>query len=152
MKEDRFLIAILIAVGILVVAAVVLFFVREQFNEYGPEDTPEGVVRNYVIAIHNEDFERAYEYLQFSTKKPEYTEFLQPFLGDRLDTSNVAVSIQETKISGEEALVKLILTHGSTNPFQGSWSDKGSALLVLQNGNWKLAKMPHPYWDWNWYP
>ena len=152
MKQDRFLIAVLAAVGLLVIAALVLFFIRQDTREYAANDTPEGVVRNYVIAIHNEDFERAYGYLQDSFKKPDYTEFRQPFLGNRLNTSNVTVRITDKEISGDEAIVKLVLTHGGVQPFQGSWSDKGSAILVLQEGNWKLEVMPYPYWDWDWYP
>ena len=152
MKEDRFLIAILASVGMLVTAALILFFARGDSNEYGSENTPEGVVRNYVIAIHNEDFEKAFGYLQHSPNKPDYQKFRQSYMGNRLDTSNLSVKITETKISGNHATVKLILTHGSTNPFQGSWSDKSSALLNLEDGHWKLTEMPYPYWGWDWYP
>jgi hypothetical protein len=151
MKQDRFLIAILVAVCILVIAALGLFFSRQDTGEYGSDDAPEGVVRNYVIAIHNEDFEKAYGYLQDSPTKPDYQEFRQSFLGARLDTSNVSVKITDTKISSDEAVVKLILTHGSVHPFQGSWSEKENALLVPQDGNWKLTEMPYPYWGWDWY-
>jgi len=151
MKQDRFLIAILAAVGILMIVALGLFFTRQGSREYGVDDTPEGVVRNYVIAITNEDFERAYSYLQDSPQKPAFSEFRQPFLVTRLDTSNVSTRMTDTKIASDEAIVKLILTHGGTQPFQGSWSEPGSAILVLQNGNWKLTEMPHPYWGWDWY-
>lgn len=151
MKQDRFLITILAAVGLLVVAALGLFFVRQNAREYGAEDNPTGVVRNYVITIYEEDFKRAYSYLQDSPDKPDYQEFRRFFLGERVDISNVSVKITDTKISGDEAVVKLILTHGGTHPFQGSWSDKGSSLLVLQDGNWKLVEMPYPYWGWDWY-
>ena len=152
MNQDRFLITILLAVGMLVVAALGLFFIRQDARRYGPEYNPEGVVRNFVIAIHDEDFERAYSYLKDSPKKPDYQDFRQPFLGARLDTSNVSVRITETNISGNEAVVNLILTHGGTHPFQGSWRDSGRALLVLEEGNWKLYQMPYPYWGWDWYP
>jgi archaellum component FlaF (FlaF/FlaG flagellin family) len=150
MKQDRFLIAILVAVGILVVAALLVFFLRQDSEAYGADDTPQGVVRNYIIAIHQGDFERAYQALQDTPDKPSYQEFQQPFLANRLDTSNVSVRITNTNTSSDNAVVNLILTHGGTGLFDGSWSEHGSAILVQQNGSWKLVEMPYPYWNWEW--
>ena len=148
MKQDRFLFAILAVVLLLVIAALVVFFLRQDALEYGPEDTPEGVVRNYLIAIHREDFERAYGYLQETPEKPDYQEFRQSFLGNRLRANNVSAKINETEISGDEAIVAITITHGGTDPFEGTWNNTASALLVLQANQWKLIKMPSPYWGW----
>ena len=63
MKQDRFLIAILAGIGLLVVAAFVLFFVRQSNLNYVSDDTPEGVVQNFVLALHKGDYEKAYAYL-----------------------------------------------------------------------------------------
>ena len=150
MKPDRFLIAILVAVGILVLAALLVFFLRQDSQAYGAEDTPEGVVRNYIIAIYQEDFERAYNALQDAPDKPSFQEFQQSFLSRRLDPSDVSVRITGEKISDENAVVKLNLTHGGTGLFDGTWSEQGNAILVLQNGYWKLVEMPYPYWAWEW--
>ena len=150
MKQDRFLIAILGFVGLLVAVALVLFFLRQDTNEYGPEDAPDGVARNYIIALYKNDFERAYSYLQDSDTKPDNLEFQQAFLGDYLEISNVSVKISEVEVLGDEAIVQLTVTHGGTDPFQGAWSNKESALLTLQAGDWKITEMPHPYWGWDW--
>jgi hypothetical protein len=150
MKQDRFLVAILVAVCILVIAALVLFFNRQSSDAYGSEDSPEGVVRNYVIAIHKEDFQRAYDAIQDLPEKPTYQNFIDTFLNERNQTSSVSVKITETKVFDGEAIVKLIITHGGTNPFEGTWHEGGSALLVSQNGEWKLTNMPYPYWGWDW--
>ncbi|MFN2236690.1 MAG: hypothetical protein ACK2U1_20865 [Anaerolineales bacterium] len=150
MKQDRFLIAILAAVGIMVIAALLVFFLRNDSQAYGTEDTPQGVVRNYIIAIYHEDFERAYKALQDASDKPSYQDFQQSFLSRRLDPSDVSVRITGEKISDDNAVVKLNLTHGGTRLFDGSWSEPGNAILVLQNGDWKLVEMPYPYWDWQW--
>ena len=104
-----------------------------------------------MIAIYNDEFEKAYGYLQDSANKPDYQEFRKSFLGDRLNTSNISVKITDTNITEDDAIVKLILTHGGVNPFDGSWSEKGNALLTLQDGKWKLTDMPYPYWGWDWY-
>jgi len=156
MKQDRFLLAILGAVVLLVITALVVFFIRENPNTYGPDDTPAGVVKNYIVALHNEDYERAYSYLQDAKNKPDFQTFQKAFLSEQPDISGISVRIKDTKLTGDEAAVVLVLTHGGNRPFQGSWSEKGSAFLEMQDQQWKLTEMPYPYWgsyrNGDWYP
>jgi len=44
MKQDRFLVGILVGIGVLVVIALGLFFTRQDKQEYISDDTPKGVV------------------------------------------------------------------------------------------------------------
>ena len=60
MKQDRFLTGILIGIGVLVVVALAVFFSRKDAQTYVPDDTPEGVVYNYVLAVLNKDYEKAF--------------------------------------------------------------------------------------------
>ena len=60
MKQDRFLTGILIGIGILIIAALAVFFVRKDSQTYVPDDVPEGVVHNYVVAVLNKDYEKAF--------------------------------------------------------------------------------------------
>ena len=55
MLQDRFLLVILAAIGVLVVIAVGLFFVRGDAQDYGLEDTPDGVLHNSIVALEEED-------------------------------------------------------------------------------------------------
>ena len=71
MRGDRFLLAILIAIGVLVVLAVVLFYTQGGINDYGLEDTPQGVLRNYILALEKGDYQRAYSYLHDAQGKPD---------------------------------------------------------------------------------
>ena len=152
MKQDRFLIGILIFIIVLVAVALGLFYSRQDIQTYGPEDTPEGVVRNYVIAVQNMDFERAYTYLATKDAKPSYDDFRKAFLNRELDTSNAAVQIGSTRtISENEAVVDITLVYSSNDPFSNSWSDCQRASLVKQEDSWKLSNMPYPYWGWEWY-
>ena len=57
MKQDRFLIGILVGIGVLVVIALALFFTRRDQQEYVADDTPEGVVHNYALAVFREEYE-----------------------------------------------------------------------------------------------
>jgi len=148
MKQDRFLLIILVIIGLLIVLAVAMFFIRQGVQEYGPEDSPEGVLRNYVLALEKNDFSRAYGYLQDAAGKPDFTKFRQNFLSSR---SDLTVRIGEINRTGDEAVVELIVVYGGNEPFSSSWSEDSSALLTLQNGEWKITYMPSPYWNWNWY-
>lgn len=152
MKQDRFLIGILVFIVLLVAVALGLFYTRQDTQTYGPEDSPEGVVRNYVIAVQNMDFERAYTYLAERDTKPSYDFFRKAFLNHELDTTNAAVQIGSTRnINDGEAVVDIILVYSSSDPFSRSWSDNQRANLIKQDGSWKLSNMPYPYWGWEWY-
>ena len=63
MKQDRFLVGILIFIGVLVVVALALFFIRQDNQVYVADDTPDNIVRNYALALQKQDFQRAYTYL-----------------------------------------------------------------------------------------
>ncbi|MBM3143969.1 MAG: hypothetical protein FJ010_03155 [Chloroflexi bacterium] len=151
MKQDRVLIAILVAILVLIVAALTLFFLRGGEAEYGPNDSPEGVVRNYVLALHDEDYPRAYSYLQDADDKPTLTEFRQEFLALGWNLEDTGMQIGGSEVSGDEAVVRLTIIHGGGEPFGGSWSEEGDAWLILQDGQWKLTYLPQPYWGWEWY-
>ena len=151
MKQDRFLLVILGVIGLLIVLAVGLFFARQGPQEYGPEDNPEGVLRNYVLALQNEDYARAYKYLQDAKGKPDFTQFRQRFLTIDMSRERTSVQIGEVDQTDEDAVVGLIITYGGNQPFTSNWSEKDAALLMQQEGEWKLTYMPYPYWDWDWY-
>jgi len=85
MKQDRFLLGILVGIGILVVIALVLFFVRQDKQEYVMDDVPEGVVHNYALALYQGDYQKAYGYLAEREDKPTYEEFRMPFLNHYTD-------------------------------------------------------------------
>lgn len=152
MKQDRFLLGILIFIVILVAVALGLFFMRQDTQTYGPEDSPEGVVRNYAIALQNMDFERAYTYLAERDTRPSYDNFRLAFLNNQLETSNAALQIGSTRnLNASEAIVDVTLVHSSSDPFSSPWSDTQKASLIKQDGSWKLTSMPYPYWGWDWY-
>jgi len=152
MKTDRFLLVILGAIGLLVIAALLLFFIRQRGQEYGPQDTPQGVVRNYVLALDARDYERAYSLLSEAEGKPDFDRFRQDFLARRVDPSNAAILIQKDWQSGEDTLVDLVVVHAASGPFADSYRQPEQALLVRDAaGEWKLARMPYPYWGYDWY-
>jgi len=61
-----------------VAAALILFFVRNQQPAYGAEDTPEGVLYNYAVALQLHDYERAYGYLPRKTTSQPIMPSIRP--------------------------------------------------------------------------
>jgi hypothetical protein len=152
MKKDRFLIGILIFIGVLVIASVGLFFLRGPNQTYGPDDTPEGVLKNYALAIQNMDYERAYTYLADKDSKPTYEMFRQSFLVYKMDSSNSALQIGTVhQDSVNTAWVEVSVLYSGSGLFDTGYSNNDKASLVLQNGAWKITYLPYPYWGWDWY-
>jgi len=151
MKQDRFLLVILGGIGLLIVAAIVIFFVRGEPQGYGPEDTPEGVLRNYVISLQNGDFQRAHGYLQVVENQPSLTTFQQSLLRNEYDLTQAAIQLGDVKITGDDALVNITIIHSNNDPFNRTWTENTTGLLTLQEGEWRIVNMPYPYWGWDWY-
>jgi len=151
MKQDRFLVGILVGIGVLVVIALTLFFTRQDKQEYVADDTPEGVVHNYALAVFNEDYEKAYAYLAESKNKPTYNEFRQAFFNHYVSPENAGLELGETKIAGKEAYVTVYLIYNPSDPFSSSYRNTDTAQLERQNGEWKLLQMPYNFWSYEWY-
>ena len=152
MKQDRFLTGILIGIGVLVVLALVVFFARRDTQTYISDDTPEGVVYNYVLAVLNKDYEKAYGYLADLEYKPTYEEFRRPFLNGQVNPNNTTVDVGISEINGDEASVEVTQIYNPSDPFSSGYRDTQRAILVNQNGAWKISSMPaYNFWDYSWY-
>ena len=152
MKQDRFLTGILIGIGLLVVIALTVFFTRGDSQTYMAEDTPEGVVHNYVVAVLKKDYEKAYNYLADLDHKPEFDGFQQAFLNGAVNPDNAGVDIGRSDITGDQASVEVTLIYNPSDPFSTGYRDTQRATLVRQNGTWKISFMPTYYfWDYSWY-
>jgi hypothetical protein len=152
MKQDRFLTGILVGIGVLVVLALVVFFTRKDTQTYVSDDTPKGIVHNYVVAVLNKDYKRAYGYLADLDHKPTYDEFRNAFLQKAVNPNNSAVDVGEAEINGDEAYVDVALIYNPSDPFSTGYRDVQRSTLVKQNGTWKISAMPTYYlWDYSWY-
>jgi hypothetical protein len=153
MKQDRFLTGILIGIGVLVIAALAVFFIRRDTQSYVQEDVPESVVHNYVVALLNQDYEKAYGYLADLDNKPTYDEFRNSFVTGILgNAGNSAVDVGESQVTEENATVEEAMIYNPSDPFSTGYRDVQNAILVKQGGEWKISSMPTYYlWDFNWY-
>ncbi len=151
MKEDRFLLAIVIGIVILSLAAIGLYLVRSTPVALADDSTPEGVVQNYVISLDQGDYETAYAYLHEGEYKPSLEKFRLSFEDLQLNPSETSVQIRASEVDGKEAQVTLELLHSGSGLFASTWRDTNTAELVQQQGKWKIKNMPYPYWNWDWY-
>ena len=152
MRQDRFLTAILIGIAVLIVAALAVFFTRQDKGSYAGENTPDGVVHNYVLAVMNKDYERAYSYLADLTYKPTFDEFRQAFAVGRLNPAGNGIQIGKSSVTGNDATVEVDMVSQPGDPFSSGYNNVGMAQLVRQGGAWKISSMPtYNLWDYSWY-
>ena len=152
MKQDKFLTGILIGIGALILLALVLFFMRRDGqSEYVADSAPEGVAHNYVLAVLNKDYQKAYGYLADLENKPTYEQFRQSFFNGSVNPTDAGVEVGAAEINGDEAIVTLSVYYSVNDPFSSRYASEDRALLVQQNGAWKLSAMPFNFWGYDWY-
>ena len=137
MKKDRFLIGILVGIGILAVLAIVLFSTRQTKATYVADDNPAGVVQNYVLALYKMDYPRAYGYLAEGQGKPDLASFRQSFTVQRFDIwLAAALYFKDSAPSRQTCLVL------ENHPIFGGQARRnefivdGQRLMAPQGSNW----------------
>ena len=149
MKKDRFLLVMLILLGLLVAAAVAAFILRRDQTQYGAEDTPAGVLRNYILAVQKRDLDRAYGYLADTPARPSRSDF-----DDLMNYSDFRpVRLGETSAGTGENEALIPFTEIYSNAYQDITREgyDGRAVLVKQGGQWKIKSLPYSsYWQGWW--
>jgi hypothetical protein len=108
-SSSKFLIGIVIGAVLLILTSIIIVLVKPE-PTYQPDDTPGGVVHNYLLALQKEDYERAYSYL--SKTLPGYPANLSEFTQSIENSSwyfrtgrDVTLAIDNEKIMGTQAVV-----------------------------------------------
>jgi hypothetical protein len=153
MARDRFLTGILIGIGVLVAAALILFFIRQGQMAYGDDSTPAGVTRNYLLALQRSDYERAYSYIASSSTTLDFMSFRRPFVSDRSSgLTSLAIEVGEETIDagGDTALVEVTIIRYTDSLFGDVYRDRQPVYLVRRDGAWKIQSAPYPFWSYDW--
>lgn len=151
MKNDKFLLGILVGVLVLVVVALVMFFARKDNLAYADGKEPADVVNNYIVAIHKKDYEKAYNYLAELKYKPNFDTFKASFLNHMIDPASAGIEIGKAEIAGENASVEMGILSNPGDPFSGGYRNTEYGLLVKQSGEWKIKQLPYTVWSYDWY-
>jgi hypothetical protein len=152
LRQDRFLLAILVGLAVLAIVAIVAVVAGPPEAGYLDEATPAAVVHNYVLALQNGDADRAYNYLAELPTKPTRLEFGSSYVITEAATSRASLEIGETVIDGDEAIVDLTVSmnYGGLLFLGPSYSTGSPARLAREDGEWRLVEMPYPWWDYSW--
>ncbi len=151
MKQDRFLIGILVGIAVLVVIALTLFFIRRSEARYTTDDTPQGVIQNYVLALQKKEFEKAYAYLQEGKNKPDFAKFREYFITSFESYNRAGLTFGTSSITGDSAFVTVIIQRNYGGPFVERSTFNETVDLVRQNNAWKIRRFPNPFWGYDWY-
>ena len=155
MKNDKFLIGIVIGIIVLIVVAVIVVLLRTPENEdYVADDNPARVVHNYFLAIQRKDYEKAYGYLSDDLQsKPTLDQFTREIDGQSRNTE-ASLSIGETRLGDAQTQVDVSITSYRPGGLfdSNSYTDRTTVFLRATDGGgvWKLIQFPYPYWGYNW--
>ncbi len=109
-SSNRLLIIFGSAIGVLVLVAIILVLAMPAHQPaLLPEDTPEGTVQRYFIALQNEDYAKAYSFIT-QPADPKMTSDIWRGQYNRPVEKNVwKVTIGKAKIIGNEATVDVVI-------------------------------------------
>ncbi len=151
MKQDKFLTGIIAGIMILVAIALVVFFTRKgTVQNYQSEDNPRGVVYNYILALHNSDFNKAYEYLSILPGKPTLSQFKQTMALNSPQYKTNAVDVTDETITNQTAMVTVVTLMSGGGLFNEGYRNSENATLEKVNGVWRIISMPYVYWSYEW--
>ena len=155
MKQiDRFLLAIIAGIVLLVIAALALAFTRSP-QDYLADTTPGNVAHNYVLAFKQRDDERAYGYL--SPEIPGYPASRDAFSADvdrdrwSFNRESATVSVGDERITGDRAIVTVTETYFSEGGLfsSGQYTSSFNVTLRRAGETWKIVSADS-YWSSCW--
>jgi hypothetical protein len=148
---NKFLVGMVIGIVVLIVVALVVVMTRPA-PTFRAEDTAEGVAYNYLLALQQGDYERAYGYI--SPDINCYPSNADRFISDlnwdaSLDGSSLSVDIAFT--TRQRATVSVQETRFSQGDLLDSsqYTYSFDILLKRDGDTWKITTADR-YWSWRW--
>ena len=143
MTEERRPVWLLPAgIGLLVVVLVVVALLRDPV-QLDP-GTPEGTVQEYLQAISEDDFERAFELLEPDEFEGCVPSDIERHVMDQPFTARLDSDAQPIDDQGR-AVVDVRIRFGTDGPFGSGWETFESFELVSEDGFWWITGQPWPH-------
>ena len=151
--SQRMLIFIVAGVILLVIVAFAAVLLRPP-PAYTDEQTPEGVVHNYLLALQQGDYEQALTYLAPEAKVGDLVDFIEAVESDswRFELGgNVSLSVVGSRLAGDDAARVEVQKTVSYNELLGSSQNTHSFDMFLRrvDSQWYLVG-GEAYWDGCW--
>lgn len=159
-SADKYLVLIVIGVVVLLVVAFSFALLRPK-PTYQEEDTPEGIANNYLFALQQGDFERAYGYLSPTIKHypASITAFTEDIHNNRwrfnLDSKQKpSLQVESAQVIKDRATVTVQKASFYAGGLfsSGSYTSTFTMTLVRDrkgDGAWKI-ETADDYWVWCW--
>ena len=160
----QFLLAIAVGVMILVTALLISALLHFQPDQYRAEDTPEGVVHNYLLALELKDYERAYTYLLASLSgRPATVEQFAADIDELIANidhppynvnwykDDVSLTVESARVKDDWASVSV---RGARAQAGTLFEDGNSSYIFYvsarrEDGTWKI-EFAEWYWSYCW--
>ena len=155
-NTDKVLVGIVAGIVVLVIAALVAVLAGPK-PEYKADDSPESVAHNYLLALQNMDYKRAYSYLSqyligYPYTQDKFNKNIQDYARYFRTGESVTLSVEKAVVMGKTAIVTI-----NESRFQGgnlfSSSQRQSVFemkVLLEGDKWKVSYASNyfvPCWD-----
>jgi len=155
-STDKFLVGIVGGVVLLVVVAFIAAYVRPK-PSYQSDDVPDGVAYNYLFALQQKDYTRAYSYLSPTLKghPSDLDSFIaiinQQKWNFQADESSTTIAIEATKLTGDTATVTVRHTTFYNDGLLGRspYNNNFDMRLRRDKGAWKIISSS-AFWAYCW--
>jgi hypothetical protein len=150
-SSNRFLLGFGIALIVLVAITTTLVLLNRDNVSMLPENTPEGTVQRFLLAVQDQDFQKAYSYLQVEEKgiKLTYDDWLQSVSPPFQRTSvSWKATLGKTTVSGDTATVEVLINiFQPGGPFENPVRTQTEIYQLKQvNNQWFITTHPWLYW------
>ena len=147
---DRFTWGIVAGTALLVVVAIAAVLLVRQTSAPPDLTTPDGTVRAYLEAIDAGRPERAWELLgERQQADISRDEFITRATAAHRSPREGRIAIDQTVVEGATARVELSQTYASGGPpifGPSSYTNRLTARLEQQRGQWRITVPPEGYW------
>jgi hypothetical protein len=150
--SSRFLLGFGIFIAVIVVAAVVVSVIGSNAPvKMLPENSPEGAVQQYLMAVQGRDYVKAYSYLSPAAdsgyKKDTYDNWVSSMQSNR-NLSSWKASIVKSTARDNDATVEVTVDVFRSG---GLFSDPVNSnyitfVLQMENGKWLIKSPVDLYW------
>lgn len=145
--------AVIFVIALVVAGVVVALVTTRGGVDLFPEDSPEGVVQRYLIALDDEEYQRAYDYLSSDVQRRcSLDEFLRS--ASTTAAREHRMTLEDTRILDDSALVTARVTVFDPGvPFgRSEYSYDRTFQLKLEEGRWRLTWPGRFTWPEWWCP